>query len=196
MNSATGIGPVCAMRARISGSSGVSSSVILRISRLAPQRESDEQNAADEKRHAEQHAHGHAAPQESELLIRFAEEFTERSHHRIERRKGPEDQAGTPERAGPHHEAENDQQYEPLDARLIELARMARDRASARKDHRPGYVRKPAPQLAIDEVREAAEQDPDRRDCTGNIAERQHREFAYRGKAYDGGDTAEKTAMK
>src|SRR6266481_3106646 len=101
MNSATRIGPVCAMRARISTSSGVRCSVILRISRLTPQRESDEQ-----------HAHGHAAPQESELLIGFAEEFTERPHHRVERRKGAEDQAGTPERAGPHHEAENDQQYE------------------------------------------------------------------------------------
>src|SRR5258708_32904760 len=196
MNSATVIGPVCAIRARISPSSGVRSSVILRISRLTPQRESDEQNAGDEKRHAEQHAHGHAAPQESELLIGFAEEFAERPHYRIERRKGAEDQAGTPERAGPHHEAENGQQYESLEARLIELARVARDRAGARKDHRPGYVRKPAPQLAIDEVREAAEQDPDRRDCTGNVAERQHGELAYRGKADDGDDTAEKTAMK
>src|SRR6266478_4069748 len=196
MNSATGIGPVCAMRARISASSGVRSSVILRISRLTPQRESDEQNPGDEKRHAEQHAHGHAAPQESELLIRFAEEFTERPHYCIERRKGAEDQTGTPERAGPHHEAENDQQHEPLEARLIELARMARDRAGARKDHRPGYVGKPAPQLAIDEVGEAAEQDPDRRNRTCNVAERKHREFAYRGKSYDGDDTAEKTPMK
>src|SRR5215831_17551063 len=154
MNSATGIGPVCAMRARISASSGVRSSVILRIDRLTPQRESDEQNAGDEKRHAEQHTHGHAAPQESELLIGFAEEFTERPHHRIERRKGAEDQAGTPERTGPHHEAENDQQYEPFEACLVELARMARDRAGARKYHRPRYVGIAAPQLAIDEVRQ------------------------------------------
>src|SRR6266481_3354525 len=196
MNSATGIGPVCAMRARISASSGVRSSVILRISRLTPQRESDEQNPGDEKRHAEQHAHGHAAPQESELLIGFAEEFTERPHYCIERRKGAEDQTGTPERAGPHHEAEHGQQYESLKARLIELARMARDRAGARKDHRPGYVGKPAPQLAIDEVGEAAEQDPDRRNRTCNVAERKHREFAYRGKNHDGDDTAEKTPMK
>src|SRR5260370_10613038 len=153
----TRMGPVCAMRARISTSSGVRCSVILRISRLTPQRESDEQNAADEKRHAEQHAHGHAAPQESELLIGFAEEFTEGPHHRVERRKGAEDQAATPKRAGPHHQAKDDQQHEPFEARLIELARMARDRTGARKDHRPRDVSKPAPQLAIDERCEAAD---------------------------------------
>src|SRR5262245_61958881 len=73
---------------------------------------------------------------------------------------------------------------------------MARKRSAVRKDHRPWYVGRPAPQLTIDEIGEAAEQQPDRCDRTGDVAQGQHRHSAYRGKAYDGGDAAEKPAMK
>jgi len=90
--------------------------------------------------------------------------------------------------------AENDQQDEPFEARLIELARMARDRAGVRKDHRPGYVGKPAPQLAIDEVGRGGRAGS-LIGATAHVMSprRKHREFAYRGKSYDGDDTAEKT---
>ena len=56
-----------------------------------------------------------------------------------------------------HHE-----QHQAFERRLVELARMARQRAAARKHHRPRHVGRAAPQLAVDEIGDAAEEQADR----------------------------------
>src|ERR1700674_3117733 len=95
---------------------------------FSPQSMENEHNAAGKERHAEQHAHRHAAPQETQLRVRLAEEFAKRPHDRIKRGESPDDETGALERAAPHHQAKNDQQSEPFKAGFVELARMARDR--------------------------------------------------------------------
>ena len=52
------------------------------------------------------------------------------------------------------------EQSEPLEPRLVELARMPRLRAGAGEDHRPRDVRRLAPQLAVDEVSDAPAPSP------------------------------------
>ena len=52
-------------------------------------------------------------------------------------------------------------QHDPFEERLVELARMARLRAAVREDERPGHVGRPAIELAIDEVGEPPEEEPE-----------------------------------
>src|SRR6202163_4832028 len=163
---------------------------------LSPQRMENERNAAGKERHAEQHAHGHAAPRETQLRVRLAEAFAKRTHDRVERGESPDDETGALERAAPHHQAKNDQQSESFKAGFVKLARMARDRPAAREDHGPGHVGGPPPQLAIDEVRDPAEQEPDRPDRAGDISEREPRHAALAGKSHYRGHAAEKAAME
>ena len=56
-------------------------------------------------------------------------------------------------RVPPQHREED----EPLEGRLVELAWMTRLGTGTGKDHRPRKIRRPAPELAVDEVRDAAE---------------------------------------
>src|SRR6202022_3520765 len=62
----------------------------------------------------------------------------------------------------------------------------------------PGHagVRRPAPQLAVDEVGEAPEKQPDRADRGGDIAERQDRKMVLAAEQYPRGHAAEEAAMK
>src|SRR5450631_3811446 len=203
MNADTDIGPSRAMRRRISASSGVRSSAITwaitgpsRMQGLAPQREAGEPGPGDEQRYAQQHAHGGMAPQETELGVGLAEELAERAHHGVEHGERSDDEAGAPQRAGPDHDEKNDQQGEPFEAGLVELARMARQRPAERKYHRPRHVGGPSPQLAIDEVREPPEQEPDRPDRAGDVAERERRYPAVVSEAYHRDDATEKAAVE
>ena len=91
---------------------------------------------------------------------------------------------------------EDDQQAEPFEPGLVELARVARQRAAEREDHRPGHVGRPAPQLAVDEVRDPAEEKPDRPDRAGDVAERQCRDAALIGEQQHRDDAAEEAAME
>ena len=105
-----------------------------------------------------------AAPEKAELRVGLAEEFAERCARRHSRaRKLPVTRPGrlsAPERTS---NAEHDEQHQAFERRFIELARMARERAAVGEDHRPGHVGRPAPQFAIDEIGDAAEEQADRR---------------------------------
>src|SRR6202043_2558911 len=73
---------------------------------------------------------------------------------------------------------------------------MARDRATVGKDHRPRHVGRPAPQFAIDEIGDAAEEQSDRTDRGDDVAERQHRNATLEREGDDGDDAAGDAAMK
>src|SRR5262249_26419567 len=79
---------------------------------------------------------------------------------------------------------------------LVELARMARHTARVRagEDHRPRYVGRTAPQFAVHEVGEPAEEEPDRPNRAGEVAEREPRDAARAGEQADREHAAEQTA--
>src|SRR5260221_12082110 len=66
------------------------------------------------------------------------------------------------------------------------------------KYHRPGHagVRRPAPQLAVDEIGYPPEKQSDRSDRGGDIAERQDRKVVLAAEQYHRGDAAQKAAME
>src|SRR5580704_12120311 len=98
----TGIGPAIWMRRRISVSSGGNGSVIGRswsrgrgrAERRAPPRHQDEGDAGEHQRYRQQHSHGEALPEKSELRIGLAEQLAEYADHPVAEREGPDDVAG------------------------------------------------------------------------------------------------------
>ncbi|MGY4482702.1 hypothetical protein ACVWWR_001893 [Bradyrhizobium sp. LM3.2] len=82
--------------------------------------------------------------------------------------------------------------------RFVKLARMARHVTPGRKDHGPGQARVggAAPQLAIDEVRQPHQENPDRRNAAGDVAERQDRDAVLPGEPHHRHDASEEAAME
>src|SRR5712692_697654 len=150
------------MMRRISTSSGVVTAS--RRSRGYTQRISDERHAGQHHGDRQEHAHGQAAPQKTELRIRLAEEFAEAARQTVEQGERAEDEARSLEGAGAHQQTQQNKQYNAFEARFVELARMARQlQAVAGKHHGPGDVGRPSPQLPIDEIGEANKKQPKRR---------------------------------
>src|SRR5262249_38656123 len=73
---------------------------------------------------------------------------------------------------------------------------MARKRAACRKYHGPRRIGAPAQQLAVDEVGNAAEEQPDRSGRAGDIAERENGNSAMTREQHAGQHAAEKAAVK
>src|SRR6476661_10716493 len=146
MYSPIGIGPAASMRRRISLSSGVVSAIEgppRMILSGAPQRlmlhgVDNKAEAGEEQRDRQQLPHGGATPQEAELRVRLAEEFAKAARQRVEAGEGADDEAGPLERPGADHEPEHQQQHQSFQRRLVQLARVARQRPAARKDNPPG----------------------------------------------------------
>ena len=61
----------------------------------------------------------------------------------------------------PEGEGKDEEEYDAFEKGFVKLARMAGEGAAGREDHRPRHVRLLAPQLAIHEVGEAAEKQPE-----------------------------------
>ena len=74
--------------------------------------------------------------------------------------------------------------------------RRALPRRLAGKDHRPRRQRRPAPQLAVDEVGDAPEEQPDRRRRRHRVADPEDRQSVAEREADDAGDDAEKAAVE
>ena len=114
----------------------------------------------------------------------------------VAERERADDDAGPLQRAGADQQPQHDQQDQAFEGGLVELARMARQRARARKHHGPGHVGRPAPQLGVDEVGKAPEEQPDRRDRAGEVAERQDRDAAAPREQDDRDHAAEEAAVE
>src|SRR5262249_59365323 len=132
--------------------------------------------------------HGQAAPQESELRVGFAEQLAETARQPIAEREDAEHQAGPLQRTGADHHGENDEQQQSFDGGLVKLARMARERPATGKNHGPGDVTRPSPQLPIDEIGEPAEEMSDRVDGGADVAEREDRDAPAPGEQHDSED--------
>lgn len=117
----------------------------------------------------------------------------------VDQDEGAEDHAGALQRAEADHDREHREQQDALHARFVKLARMARQlRRVVGEDHRPGQarVRGAAPQFAVDEIGDSAEQQPDRGDGGGDVAKRQDRDLVAIGKPHHRDDAAEEAAME
>src|SRR5689334_12084748 len=73
---------------------------------------------------------------------------------------------------------------------------MAGHGAAGGKHHRPGHVRRPAPQFAIYEIGESPEKKPDRPHRTGHVAEREYGNAAASGEQHHREDAADEPAME
>src|ERR1019366_1422933 len=124
-----------------------------------------------------QHTHGQPAPQKSELRVGLPEELADDAGKAVKRNKAAEDQARPLQGAEANYHGQDRKQHDSLKRRLVKLAGMARQRPAIGKYHRPGHagVRRPAPQLAVDEIGKPPEKQSDRSDRGGDIAERQDR---------------------
>lgn len=96
-------------------------------------------------------------------MIRLAEKFVNKARDPHTEGEHPRQQTRTITRAGfPEQQHHDDQQRQPFKARLIQLARVARQIVGGGENHRPRHIGNAAPQLAIDEIRQPAEQHPHR----------------------------------
>jgi hypothetical protein len=91
---------------------------------------------------------------------------------------------------------EHERKQHTFEERLIELAGMARQRAAARKDHGPRHVGDAAPQLAVDEVGQPAEEQADRHHEGHQIRQHERVDLVAPGEGQDGDDDAQKPAME
>src|SRR5579863_6808115 len=199
MYSATGIGPATAMSWRISRSSGEASSAIGRLVarlRLGPQRISKYADSRQHQWNAEQHSHGQSAPEKAQLRIGLAEKLARDTRQAVADGEAAGDDARPLERAETDQNIEHNKQHDAFERRFIKLAGMARNRAPGGKDHGPWHVGRPAPQFTVDEIGEAAEEQPDRGHGGRQIAKREDRDFALQGERDDRDGAAEKSAVK
>ncbi len=131
----------------------------------------DDKEAGDQHGDRVDGADGERADIEGVPEVRLAEELLgDRAGERVADEEGAGDEAGPLQRAEVMRQyAQDDEQQQAFHRRLVELARMARRRldggvvqARLGEHHAPGQGRRPAEQLAVDEVGDAAEKQPDR----------------------------------
>ena len=153
----------------------------------------------------EQHAHGDAAAEspdrgaeeEAELLVGLAEELADDAGNRIAQHEDAAEEAGPAEAEGAGGDGHDDEQDQSLAEGLIELARMARLGARMRKDHRIGKVGGgPAPELAVDEIGDAPEEQADRRHHRRHVEHGERVEPAPAREEHDGEHRSEEAAVK
>ena len=98
----------------------------------------------------------------------------------------------------PEQQQHDHGQHRAFQHRLVKLARMARERAGIGKYHRPAHAlaRDPAPQLAVDEIGEPAEQHAERHADGEVIAHPQERKPAAPGHPGDRQDCASEAAVE
>src|SRR5690606_37409999 len=92
--------------------------------------------------------------------------------------------------------AQEKEEDDTFQRRLVKLARMARLRPVEGKHYRPGHVADAAEQFAIDEVGEAAEEQAERHRGGDDVDHRPGRDGARAGEEDHRQDGAEKAAME
>src|SRR5580693_5889028 len=115
------------MRRRISPSSAVASAIFrLRFARLRFTRQcvSEDGDAAEHQRNAQQYAHCQPAPEKAELNVGLAKQFADDARHAVAERKTSGDDAGTLQGAAAHHETEHDEEDDAFQRCFIKLAGM------------------------------------------------------------------------
>src|SRR6516165_9192304 len=141
-----------------------------RRSALRPQQEDE---PGDDERQREDLAHGEPVEGEvAEERIGLAEELDDDAGAAVTDEEDAAERAwplANPRRA--LEDVDDEEEEGALEPGLIELARMARLRPAGREDHGPGHVADAAPELAVDEIGDAAEEEADRYGADDDVAE-------------------------
>src|SRR5215831_21040522 len=122
--------------------------------------------------------------------------FADRARDSVAETEGAEDEARPLERASADEGSDQHEQQKAFERRLVELARMTRQRPAGRKYHSPQQVGRPAPKLAVDEIGDAAEKDSDGSGCAGDVAQGKYGQPAIAREQDDREHAAEKAAVK
>src|SRR3546814_1942993 len=89
---------------------------------------------------------------------------------------------------------QQDEKKNALEESLVELARVARHRATVGKDHRPRKVRGPTVKLTVDEVGDPSEEQANGRGAGDQVAEGQDREASLSREQPSRTDNAQQAA--
>ncbi len=103
---------------------------------------------------------------------------------------------GTARRMLAPEQVEDDEQHHPFQGELVELGRMARLRARLREDDGPGHIGDPAPQLAVEEVADAADPETKRNERRHKIGHGEEVAPGLVGKPDHGGDDADEATVE
>jgi hypothetical protein len=161
-----------------------------------PSRPRDQYDAGGQQRDRQQLSHRRAEDQVAELHVGLAEQLARHPRNRVAGEKQAADHSGMIPGAGAFGGKQHQEQQQPLTGGLVKLARMARHRSAGGEHDRPGHVRRPSEQFAVDEVRDASEKQPDRHRCANDVGERQSRDAAPAGEQPNCGNHAERAAME
>ncbi len=96
-------------------------------------------------------------------------------------------------------QAQEEEEHDAFQPCLVELARMARDvppSGACGKHHRPGHVGRPAPQFAVHEIGEAAEEEAEGHRRRDHVEQRQDRDASRAREQHHGEDRAEEAAVE
>jgi len=121
-----------------------------------------------------------------QMRVGLADELECEADEAVAEDEGADELAGLVAGAGlPEHPDEDRHQHEAFENGLVELGGMTRDRAAGREDDAPGERGRPAPELAVHEIGEAAEEQAGR-DAAGDvIVEPEPVELAAPGEVHD-----------
>src|SRR5262249_60404834 len=95
----------------------------------------------------------------------------DRARDGIAETEGAEDEARPLERASADEGSEQHEQQKAFERRLVELARMTRQRPAGRKHHSPRQVGRPAPKLAVAAIGDSGRKESDGSGCAGDGAQ-------------------------
>src|SRR5581483_9770662 len=202
MNTSTGSGPSRAMRARSFASNGFaadSSALGIGRCRNAPAGPADQEDAGENHGQRIQYAGGKGADGEDVARVGLAKQLADRAREAVSGKKGTGDNARPTQcQLAVRQPPQDGEQDDALQRSLVELARMARKRscAEAWKYHRPGHVAHSAPELAVNEVRKTAEEQPHRRGCRTEVHHAPDICPDAPGEQDDGDDRAKQGAVK
>ena len=189
MNCATDIGPWASIRAAMRA---------FRLMRPCV-RACDRRSRTARRRQPDRDGQGHAhADRADELGVGLAEEFADEAEGAVAQEEQRRDQAGPLMGAkDAQRDLQDHEQQHAFQRRFVKLAGMARHAGSvARKDHRPGHVGGAAPQFAIDEIGQPAEEQADGREGAGQVRQRQHLQLAPAAEQPDRDHHAQQPAME
>ena len=136
--------------------------------------------------------------------MRLAEQLRRRARQRVAGEEHAADEARALQGAEVmRQQAQHEEQHQPLERRLVELARMARRRLDVGivqrrlgEHHAPRQARRPAEQLAVDEIGDAAEEQADRHRGGDEVARAPRIDAVAARERPDGDDAADERAVE
>lgn len=154
----------------------------------------DHQGTDEDHRSREDLAHADLVEVEPQLAVRLAYEFHQEAEQAVKQQEHAGD--GAARRVLAPEQVEDDEQYHPFQCELVELGGVARLGARLREDDGPGHIGDPTPQLAVEEVADAADAEAKRNERCHEIGHGKEVALGLVGKPDHGGDDPDQAAVE